>query len=135
MRCLDAILPGAILLAGLGFMAGERPASAQIAPPTPQVPQQPSMPGTTRPGAGTEGEDANRDPMMRQLAEQQAHKRADIRQKLIVDDTAKLLNLAQQLKEQADKGTIDKSSSAFARKAEEIERLAKTVKDKMREGQ
>jgi len=123
-----------ILLVGLGLVAGERTESAQIAPPNQQAPTTaPSIPGTTRPG--NQGEDSSNDPMVRQMAEQQAHKRADMRQKLIVDDTAKLLNLAQQLKEQADKGTIGRSSSTFARKAEEIERLAKTVKDKMREGQ
>ena len=58
-----------------------------------------------------------------------------MRQKLIVDDTAKLLTLAQQLKEEAGRGTINKSSVAFTRKVEEIEKLARTVKDKMREGQ
>ncbi len=91
------------------------------------------MPGTGRQNGP--GEDDSNNPMMRQLAEQQAHKRNDMRQKLIVDDTAKLLTLAQQLKEEADKGGNSASSPNFARKAEEIEKLAKTVKDKMREGQ
>jgi len=72
---------------------------------------------------------------MRQLYQQQALKRADMRQKLIVDDTAKLLTLAEQLKQEADKGTLNKSSATLTRKVEEIEKLAKTVKDKMREGQ
>ena len=40
-------------------------------------------------------------------------KEDDMRQKVIVDDTAKLLTLAQQLKEEADKGKITKSSGAF----------------------
>ena len=79
--------------------------------------------------------DESDNPMIRQLAEQQANKRNNMRQKLIVDDTAKLVNLAQQLKEEADKGGINKSSATFARKVEEIERLARAVKDKMREGQ
>ena len=72
---------------------------------------------------------------MRQLYQQQALKRADMRQKLIVDDTAKLLTLAEQLKQEADKGALNKSSPALTRRVEEIEKLAKTVKDKMREGQ
>jgi len=78
------------------------------------------------------GED---DPMLRQFSQSQVMKRNDMRQKLIVADTARLVTLAQQLKDEADKGTINKTSPAFARKVEEIEKLAKTVKDKMREGQ
>jgi hypothetical protein len=135
IRCLDAIWPGAILLAGLGIMASERTLLAQIASPNPQAPaQMPTAP--TMPGSGRQngpGSDESNNPMMRQLAEQQASKRNDMRQKVIVDDTARLLTLAQQLKQEADKGS--KPSSASARKAEEIEKLAKTVKDKMREGQ
>lgn len=130
----DAILPGVILLAGLGVVAGEWTLAAQVAPPTSQIPAQPSYPGTGRPGLAGQGEDENNNSMMRQLNEQQANKRNDLRQKLIVDDTARLLTLAQQLKEEADKGRISQSSGA-ARKVEEIEKLAKTVKDKMREGQ
>jgi hypothetical protein len=135
MRSLDAILPGAILLAGMGIMAGERPLAAQITPSTSQTPTAPSLPGAARPGLHGEDDNNNNNPMMRELYEQQAHKRNDMRQKLIVDDTARLLTLAQQLKQEADKGTLNTSSAALARKVEEIQRLAKTVKDKMREGQ
>ena len=61
-------------------------------------------------------------------------KRNTIRQQRIVDDTAKLLELAQQLKNEMDKNAKN-SLSGSAKKAEEIERLAKGVKDKMRDGQ
>ena len=61
-------------------------------------------------------------------------KRNTLRQQRIVDDTAKLLELAQQLKVEVDKNTKS-SLSVSAKKAEEIERLAKGVKDKMRDGQ
>ena len=134
-RGLDAVLPGMILLAGLGVATGERPLAAQAAPPTSQMPTAPSFPGTARPGAHTNGGDEDNNPMWKQLNEQQANKRNDIRQKLIVDDTARLLTLAEQLKAEADKGKIGQSSGVFAKKVEEIEKLAKTVKDKMREGQ
>jgi hypothetical protein len=134
LRCLDAIWPSAILLAGLGLTFGERPLAAQVAPPPP-VPTSPSIPGTARTGPGGQGEDESNNPMMRQLSEQQANRRNNLRQKVIVDDTARLLTLAQQLKEQTDKGRIEPSASDFARKLDEIEKLAKTVKDKMREGQ
>ena len=136
MRSLDAVLPGAILFAGLGFIAGGRLLAAKAMPQSSQMPAPPTtMPGSARPGAGTQGEDENNNPMMRQLAEQQANKRNDMRQRLIVDDTTKLVNLAQQVKEEADKGSMAKSSATLARKVEEIEKLAKAVKDKMREGQ
>ena len=134
LRCLDAILPGAILLAGLGLTLGERPLAAQVAPPPP-VPTAPSLPGITRPGPGGQGEDESNNPMMRQLNEQQANRRNNLRQKVIVDDTARLLTLAQQLKDQANKSKIEAPPGDFARKLDEIEKLAKTVKDKMREGQ
>ena len=134
LRSLDAIFPGAILAAGLSLWGGERPAGAQIAPPaSPNPTTSPGLPGSAR--SGIPGADENNNPMMRQLSEQQANRRNDMRQKLIVDDTARLLTLAQQLKEEADNGRINKSSVAITRKVEEIEKLAKTVKDKMREGQ
>jgi hypothetical protein len=132
MRSFDAVLPAAILFAGLGVLAGERPLSAQ-APSQSPTPPPPVLPGTVRPNS--RGDDESNDPLMRQLALQQAIKRNDQRQKLIVDDTARLLTLAQQLKEDADKGKVSQPSVASAKKAEEIERLARTVKEKMREGQ
>ena len=132
LRWLDAILPGAIFL-GLFLVAGERPLAAQTLPSSSsqQVPTQPSLPSAARPGVNGETDDNS--PMLRQMNEQQAMKRNDARQKLIVNDTARLLTLAQQLKDEADKGTINKSNAAH--KVEEIEKLAKAVKDKMREGQ
>lgn len=72
--------------------------------------------------------------MAHQMAVQQAKRRNSQRQKQIVDDTARLVQLAQQLKDEAAKGNAAGDSS-FSKKAEEIERLAKSVKEKMREGQ
>lgn len=97
--------------------------------PQPQAPITTRMP--TLPGAppGATGDEEN--PMARQLAEQQAIRRNNARQKQIVDDTAKLLHLAQQLKDDLNKGTPGGDS----KKAGEIEKLARSVKDKMREGQ
>jgi len=131
LRWLDAILPGAIFL-GLILVAGERPLAAQTLPSSsPQMPAQSPLPSAARPGVNGETDDNS--PMLRQMNEQQAMKRNDARQKLIVNDTARLVNLAQELKDAADKGTINKSNAAH--KVEEIEKLAKAVKDKMREGQ
>lgn len=54
------------------------------------------------------------------------------RQKQLVDDTNKLLSLATELKEEVDKSTKDTLSISVIKKAEEIEKLAKSVKDKMK---
>jgi len=55
------------------------------------------------------------------------------RQKQLVQDTDKLLALAKQLKEEVDKSNEGTLSTDVVKKAAEIEKLAKTVKDKMRD--
>jgi hypothetical protein len=130
MRSFDAILPAAILLLGMGLFYEAHSNGMQQTPqiPTAQQPRPPVLPGT---GRNAEDED---NPMARQMAEQQAKRRNNLRQKQIVDDTAKLLQLAQQLKDGVNAGKPG-GDAAFTKKAEEIERLAKSVKDRMREGQ
>jgi hypothetical protein len=54
------------------------------------------------------------------------------RQKQIVADTAKLLELANELKEQVDKTDKNTMSLDVIRKADMIEKLAKGVKEKMK---
>jgi hypothetical protein len=54
------------------------------------------------------------------------------RKKQINDDTAKLLKLATELKAEVDKTDKDTLSIGVIRKAEEIEKLAHNVKDKMK---
>jgi hypothetical protein len=135
MQSFDAISRSSFLLAALCALTGMCPLKAQQTTPTlPSQTVPPVLPGSpgNRTGAGNTDED---NPMARQMAEQQVLKRNTQRQKLIVDDTARLLQLAQQLKEQVDKGKGADFSNSFTKKAEEIERLAKTVKEKMREGQ
>jgi hypothetical protein len=57
------------------------------------------------------------------------------RQEQLVSDTAKLLELATQLKEEVDKSNKNTLSLSVVKKAEEIEKLAKAVKEKMRDAQ
>ncbi len=57
---------------------------------------------------------------------------ANERQKKIVDETAKLLQLATELKSEVDKTTEDQMSVGMIRKAEEIEKLARDVKQRMK---
>jgi len=54
------------------------------------------------------------------------------RQRQIADDTARLLELATQLKAEVDKTSKDTLSINVIRKADTIEKLAKGVKDKMK---
>lgn len=70
--------------------------------------------------------------MSRHAAVLQAQKRNELRQQDIVKDTTKLLTLAQELKEEVDKSNKDQMSMSVIKKAEEIEKLAKSVKEKMK---
>jgi len=78
----------------------------------------------------TTGMDAVKDRMMRNMARQ----RDELRQKAIVDDTNQLLDLAQQLKTAVDKTDKDRLSLSVVHTAAQIEKLAKAVEKKMREG-
>ncbi len=57
-----------------------------------------------------------------------------MRQKEIIDDTNRLLELAKQLKAAVDKSNKDQLSLSVVDTANEIEKLAKSVKEKMRDG-
>ncbi len=72
------------------------------------------------------------DPLRVRLQEDQAKKVNEERQKKLVTDTAKLYELAAELKEQVGKSDKNTLSVDVVKKAEEIERLARSVKDKMR---
>jgi hypothetical protein len=54
------------------------------------------------------------------------------RQKQLVEDTQKLLALANELKADVDKSTKDTLSLDVVKKADEIEKLAHSVKEKMK---
>lgn len=66
------------------------------------------------------------------IEREMAKKAAKERQAAIKRDTDKLLELATQLKESVDKSSQDTLSLDVVKKAEEIEKLAKSVKDKMK---
>jgi hypothetical protein len=72
------------------------------------------------------------DPMQQQRLAKLAKARNLDRQKQLVADTDKLLALAKELKEQVDKSNADMLSVDVVKKAGEIEKLAKSVKDRMR---
>jgi hypothetical protein len=76
-----------------------------------------------------------RDPDQARMMKDMGRERNAIRQKQIVDDTQHLLDLAKQLKDAVDKSSKDQLSLSVVNTATEIEKLAKTVKEKMRDGQ
>jgi hypothetical protein len=86
------------------------------------------------------GPDASRMPDAndRMAMHDQQNKKANIeaanveRKKQIADDSAKLLKLATDLKAEVDKTSKDTLSLGVIRKAEEIEKLAHNVKEKMK---
>lgn len=121
-----------VLLMGLAGTAGWTQRSVPAGPvgggsqQQGQVPQA-GMTAATQSGRVEEGDD-----VPRSAAEKQAKLRNDERQKRIVSDTQKLLDLATQL--HADVAKTDKNvlSLDVVRRAEEIEKLAHGVKERMK---
>lgn len=69
---------------------------------------------------------------MRRMEEERAKALNRERQKRLQQDTDKLLELATALKQQVDKSSENMLSLDVVKKAEEIEKLAKSVKEKMK---
>jgi len=67
------------------------------------------------------------------MAMRMARERNVLRQKQIVADTNQLLLLAQQLNESVSKSNADQLAVDVVKTAAQIQKLAKSIKDKMRE--
>lgn len=100
-------------------------ASAQQTPINNSPP--PTIPGLSPNPAQPDSSEAR-------MAEKMARQRNNERQKQIVDDSAHLLKLAQQLNADVSKSNKYTLSLPVVKEAAEIEKLAKTIKDKMKEG-
>jgi hypothetical protein len=94
------------------------------ATPPPQGRQSPAVPHDLGPGDANEGE--------QRLAREMAKKANQERQAALKADTDKLVKLAGELKEYVDKSNENMLSLDVVRKAEEIEKLAHSVREKMR---
>lgn len=68
----------------------------------------------------------------RRMQVKQAEKRNQDRQAQLVDDTNRLFDLAKELKDQVGKTNEDVLSVDVVKKAAEIEKLAKSVREKMK---
>jgi hypothetical protein len=99
-----------------------------------QMPQAPVPPSRQNPGiippVGSGLPDFG--PSNPKIEEQQARARSTDRQKKLVADTEKLLALATELKTDVDKTNQNILSMDVIKKAEEIEKLAHSVKERMK---
>ncbi len=76
----------------------------------------------------------NPNPLEREMAERRAREANKQRQEEIRSDTQKLFQLATELKAAVEKTNENMLSLEVVKKADEVEKLAKKVKEKMREG-
>lgn len=70
--------------------------------------------------------------MQRKVLHDAGKKRNEERQQQLKADASRLLALAQELKAEVDKSSKDTLSVDVVKKADEIEKLAKSVKEKMK---
>lgn len=105
-------------------------ARAQTDAPPPPAASQAAPPGRQS-STSLHGEQ-DLDPMARGMETHMAERRNSDRQKTLIADTDKLLALAQQLKVEVDKSNKDTLSIDVVKRAEQIEKLARSVKEKMR---
>ena len=124
MRLLQVAMMGMILVTA----GSVRVSGGQVFPQQPRQSQTPGLP--SRPSTGINPDDS--DPIDAHRVEKQAKLRNDDRQKRLVADTDKLLALATDLKAQVDKSTKDTLSVDVIKKADEIEKLAHSVKERMK---
>ncbi|HTV04213.1 MAG TPA: hypothetical protein VME86_02515 [Acidobacteriaceae bacterium] len=101
------------------------PARAQQNHPQPPEPVIPGMTGEAPPGS---------DPLMRGMNERMAMERNTERQQKIVSESAQLLDLAKKLNADVAKSDKNELSVSVVKEADAIEKLAKSIKDKMRYG-
>jgi hypothetical protein len=101
------------------------------------IPQQPTTPrgsggsiSGSIPGALPGAEEPS--PETQQMERRQALARNSDRQKQLVKDTDKLFSLATELKTEVAKTNKDTMSIDVIKKADEIEKLARSVRDKMK---
>ncbi len=116
---------------GLALMLGvgtpwSRTVAAQITQSTPIQPQ--NHPLTPLDDSGTSVDAATKEHM----EEQRAKLQADDRQKHLLADTARLVELSNQLKDEVNKSTKYEVSVTAMRKAEEIEKLAHSVRERIK---
>ncbi|MGZ4856722.1 MAG: hypothetical protein ACXV8M_03390 [Candidatus Angelobacter sp.] len=92
----------------------------------------PAFAATPAPGAAQQVE-TRQDPAQREMQERMAREANKKRQQDLREETDKLFQLATELKAAVDKTNENLLSLDVVRKADEVEKLAKKVKEKMKE--
>lgn len=121
-HCLAGIWGGLALAACLAFCPALIHAQQQ---------QPPQIGFPTSPGTLPE---TSKDPALRHMMHKMELERNADRQKKIEADTARLLDLAKELHAAVVKSNKNTLSIDVVKDADEIEKLAKTIKEKMRDG-
>jgi hypothetical protein len=126
MRMLHVAMVGMVLMTA----GGVKVSGGQMFPQQPSSKQGAQMPGIPSQKTGLGTDDSS--PLDAGRAEKQEKMRNDDRQKRLVADTDKLLALATDLKLQVDKTDKEILSVDVIKKADEIEKLAHSVKERMK---
>ncbi len=108
----------------LGLLCAVRGGAGQIPQPPPPSPTRPHLPGDVF------GDTEN--PLAAPNAAKLEHMREDDRRKRLLSDTAKLVELSNELKADVEKAPKDTLSIDVVKKAAEIEKLAHDVKERMK---
>ena len=128
MKVLRLAIAGGLVGSGLLVMGWSQQGVSRL--PSLSDPQVgPLQPGADRRNAPTA---ADSDTVTSRMDALQAKTRNSERQKKLSADSERLLAVAEELKEEMDKTDSNANVSEAAKKAEEIEKLAKSVKDHMR---
>lgn len=120
------VMCAAVPLAG-GLAVGQMP-------PGPPGSSRPDTLPPLPPGADMhpDGVRLLKDSMIQQDNQKKVAEENRVRQQQLADDTAKLLALATELKAEMDKTSKDTLNMNYVRKAEQIEKLAHQLRDKMK---
>jgi hypothetical protein len=122
VKLLDAVFLTLVILILCASMATDAQQSSHGSnPPAPGIPGMSTGP-------------ADQDPSLHRMTEKMSLARNVQRQQEIVADTAHLLQLAQKLNDDVSKSDQNTLSLSVVKDADEIEKLAKSVKEKMRDG-
>ena len=128
LRSLASILSASVLM--LSLVCRDRYAFSQAQEPLP-FPTPPGQNGQRVPfGQGRDTD--NVDPNVRHAQEEAARRRNIDRQNRMVANSNKIVQLAQELNAEVDKSDKGATPITVSKKAEEIEKLAKSVKDLMK---
>ncbi|HWZ52574.1 MAG TPA: hypothetical protein VNW54_14025 [Granulicella sp.] len=127
---------GAIGVMGVGMIAGSSVlwnarGAAQMQFGADQMPSRMPVPNSGHGAAGSLESPA--DPMSAAMAARSRFDRNVARQKRLVSDTQRLLALANELRTEVLTSGTETMTPAMLHKMDEIEKLARSVKDKMRD--